>query len=333
VTVTITGLNYAPGSPPGTPPHTTVSFSGNPSDITVGAITFSGTTTMTFQITVSASATTGPRDVTVTNPDGQFATLTGGFTINLPLTITGSLPSWTLNKVGYPANPLTASGGSGTGYQWSWTSAPPGLTLSSNGTITGTPNVAGTYTTTVSLKDSIGDSTSSSFTVKIAAAPMIVSVQLRNGGSTTGKIEKGDQIVITFSEQLNDSTLCTGWSGTGSQSSTGTLTVNDGTGSTHDSISISGVACGTFNFGSLDLGSNAYVSGGNATFGGGGNNATTIAWDGASTLTITLGKGAGGTVGIVSSSTPVYSASGSVKDPTGATIGNTPFTLPTGMQF
>ena len=71
-----------------------------------------------------------------------------------------------------------------------------------------------------------------------------------------------------------------------------------------------------------------------AIFWGNGANKSTITWTAAThTLTITLGKQSGGTVSTVSSSTPVYAASGSILDSTGAGLGNSPFALPAAKQF
>ena len=85
----------------------------------------------------------------------------------------------------------------------------------------------------------------------------------------------------------------------------------------------------TFRFGSINLGSNAYVSGGNATFGGSGNSKSTITWTATThTLTITLGADRAGTLATVNSSTPIYTASGLITDSPGAAISNSPFTLP-----
>src|SRR3989442_14374277 len=39
-------------------------------------------------LTFAGGATSGPRDVTVTNPDTGGGTLTGGFTVNSPVTLT-----------------------------------------------------------------------------------------------------------------------------------------------------------------------------------------------------------------------------------------------------
>jgi hypothetical protein len=57
--VVFDGTNFVPGV-------TTVNFGGT--DITVDAVTFNSATRLTARVTISASATIGPRDVTVANP-------------------------------------------------------------------------------------------------------------------------------------------------------------------------------------------------------------------------------------------------------------------------
>lgn len=60
---------------------------------------------------------------------------------------------------GMPITPvtMTASGGVGGPYTFSATGLPPGLTMSSNGTISGTPTVSGTFNYTVTITDSAGN--------------------------------------------------------------------------------------------------------------------------------------------------------------------------------
>jgi len=174
----------------------------------------------------------------------------------------------------------------------------------------------------------------------------IGSVQLKNGtGGTPGKIEKGDQIIVTFSTGMNADSFCPGWS---SNLSDATVTVRDGT-ATNDTITVATPSC-TFRFGSIDLGSNAFVSGGDVTFSGSGvGNSSSITWNaGTLQLTIALGNknngvGSGGTLGTLTGAplpAPVYSAevvptttTTYIKDSTLASINNSPFALPSGVEF
>ncbi|MGZ4356809.1 MAG: putative Ig domain-containing protein [Gaiellaceae bacterium] len=81
---------------------------------------------------------------------------------------------------------LTSSGGGGTSRTWSVTSGqlPPGLTLSSDGSLSGTPTTAGTYTFTATVSDGTSSS-SKSLTVTIIpgitvnAAPVVPLAEVR----------------------------------------------------------------------------------------------------------------------------------------------------------
>jgi hypothetical protein len=71
-TITITGTGFVSGA--------TVAFTGT--GITVNSVTRTSATQLTVVISLSGSAATGLRNVTVTNPDAGFYTLTNGFTVN-----------------------------------------------------------------------------------------------------------------------------------------------------------------------------------------------------------------------------------------------------------
>ncbi|MEP6601306.1 MAG: galactose oxidase-like domain-containing protein, partial [Nitrospirota bacterium] len=70
LSVVLTGTNFL-SSP-------TCSFGAG---ITINSCTFNSSTKITASINIQASATTGTRNVTVTNTDGQNSTLTNGFTV------------------------------------------------------------------------------------------------------------------------------------------------------------------------------------------------------------------------------------------------------------
>ncbi len=77
---------------------------------------------------------------------------------------------------------FSASGGTG-GYVWSLTSGslPPGLTFSSNGTISGTATGPANATFTVQVKDSFGATVSRGFSISILSPLVIVTTSLPNG--------------------------------------------------------------------------------------------------------------------------------------------------------
>ncbi|MEX2555257.1 MAG: hypothetical protein WEB06_06465 [Actinomycetota bacterium] len=88
VDLTVTGTGFQDGA--------TVAFSGT--GITVNDVTFVGPTTLTVNVTVSSTATTGARTVTVTNPDeGTPATCVACFTVNTGPTVTDVSPSAATN--------------------------------------------------------------------------------------------------------------------------------------------------------------------------------------------------------------------------------------------
>src|SRR5579862_62535 len=83
-----------------------------------------------------------------------------------PLVIsTTTLPAGTVGTV-YSAN-LAATGGVSP-YTWSASGLPGGLSISSSGTISGTPTTAGTQMASLTVKDSSGTTTSSSLSLTVA---------------------------------------------------------------------------------------------------------------------------------------------------------------------
>jgi hypothetical protein len=69
--VTLVGSNFLPGP--------ACSFGAG---ITVNSCTYNSSTQLTANISIAGNATVGTRNITVTNTDGQIATLSSGFTIN-----------------------------------------------------------------------------------------------------------------------------------------------------------------------------------------------------------------------------------------------------------
>jgi hypothetical protein len=82
--VTLTGTDFAPSD-------MTVAVSGT--GVTVGAVNVGSPTSLTVHLTVSPSAPTGERDLTLTNPDHGISTCTSCFTINAPPTASITPPS------------------------------------------------------------------------------------------------------------------------------------------------------------------------------------------------------------------------------------------------
>jgi hypothetical protein len=136
-------------------------------------------------------------------------------------------------------------------------------------------------------------------------APTVTSLQLKNGAGSSGVVDKGDQIVLKFSQTLKPSSICNSWNTTGADQSDSTnsslVTLNDG-GSGNDTLTFS--TGNTCRLGTVTLGSASYVTSSLSFGGSGSNNRTSFDWDAATgTLTITLGTASSGTVGTVAANT------------------------------
>jgi hypothetical protein len=90
-------------------------------------------------------------------------------TTSLIITTTGSLPAGNVG-VPYPATTFAASGGSGTGYTWSVSGQPSGLSMSTAGVLSGTPTAAGTFSVAVKVTDSAGKTASATFSLTVSAS-------------------------------------------------------------------------------------------------------------------------------------------------------------------
>jgi hypothetical protein len=184
-------------------------------------------------------------------------------------------------------------------------------------TITGTPAqsglAAGCYRYTLTGIDGAGNV--ASIVTTVMQAPRVTNVQMVNGvGGIAGRVEAGDSIVITFSDQLRVSTLCSTWTGdTANQTLNGnnqvTATLNNGGAS--DTITLASSAC-TVNFGTLSLGSTAYTSA-NVNFAGIGTSATTLSWNATThQLTVKLGTASAAGAATVASSAATYTPAAAI---------------------
>jgi hypothetical protein len=160
---------------------------------------------------------------------------------------------------------------------------------------------------------------------------------LENGGSA-GAIDDGDTVVIAFSSGIDQSSICSSWSvkdGAESQAPVAvTATVADGKPGADDTLSVTGNACGPrdpFRFGSLDLGSGAWVSAGDAFPGSTAaycarHEATGLCSDpnvDGPALVLRLGGGAASAT--VAGASPAYSPDPGVKDVAGNKLHASPW--------
>jgi subtilisin family serine protease len=98
--VTITGTGFQPGA--------TVAFGAG---VTVSSTTIVSATQISASLTIASGATVGPRDVTVTNPDGQSAVRPGGFAVQPPPPTLGlSFVGKARDKVGPSSSAFSGDG-------------------------------------------------------------------------------------------------------------------------------------------------------------------------------------------------------------------------------
>src|SRR5207302_5398545 len=131
---------------------------------------------------------------TVAVKDAASASASASLSINVvslpPLQITSSqLPGGTVGSA--YSTTLSASGGTSP-YSWSVSSGtlPTGLSLSSSGTLSGTPTVAGAFPLTVAVKDAASGSASANLSINVvtAAAPTVSISSPANGSTVSGTI-------------------------------------------------------------------------------------------------------------------------------------------------
>ena len=128
---------------------------------------------------------------TIVNTGGTLNGEPGGIIVTAPAITTESLPEGTVGE-SYTAT-LEATGNNIT---WSASGLPDGLTLNSDGTITGTPTAEGTSTVTVKAENSAG-STSKDYTLNIKPATVPVTGLELNKNSLTLQEKGSDTLTVT----------------------------------------------------------------------------------------------------------------------------------------
>ena len=167
-------------------PSTTYTYSVTGGVLPTG-LTLSPTGLLTGTLASSEAAGDYSTTVTVTDSNGVFAVLTVDLYVVAPpqITTTG-LPAATQ---GQPYTFTINGAGGVASFVWSATGLPAGLILYSNpagttnraggsATLTGTPTQGGTFTVDVTATDDNGASTSSTFTLTVAPAPVISTASL-----------------------------------------------------------------------------------------------------------------------------------------------------------
>jgi hypothetical protein len=157
------------------------------------------------------------------------------------------------------------------------------------------------YAFTVVATNSIGSSPPSAPSSPVT--PVGGSLTIRNGGTAAGHAEENDQVIASFARAPNVSSFCSAWSAGAYPDLVGPNVVVHGSqpSSGDDTVTVTDTAdcSGGFHFGTIDMGQRGYFSGTAITFGGASllcngllnlSGCARIHWDGARTLTITLGQ-------------------------------------------
>ncbi|MBL0926755.1 MAG: immunoglobulin domain-containing protein [Phycisphaerales bacterium] len=189
-----------------------VAFSGT--GVTVNTVTWNSPTQITANVTVSGSATTGARNITVTNPDGQAITGNSIFTINpagpgCPQFTTQ--PSSATACVGGSASFTVAVTGSPTPtLQWQLNGTNiPGATGATYTDANVQPGDAGTYTCVAT--NSCGTNTSNAVTLTVNTPPSITTqpagASVCVNGTVTFTVAASGSPAPTFQWRLNGTNI------------------------------------------------------------------------------------------------------------------------------
>jgi hypothetical protein len=192
------------------------SFSGT--GITVNSTTFVSGTELTANISISSSATTGLRDVTVTNGDAGVGSCVACFTVNVKPTGITPAPSSrgqgatsqviTITGAGFSNGPTLAVTFSGTGITVNSTVWVSAVQITANITVSSSATT-GTRDITVTNGDAGVGSCSSCFTVN--GKPVVTSAT----PSSRGQGATGQNITIGGSGFVAGASLASSFSGTG----------------------------------------------------------------------------------------------------------------------
>ena len=160
----------------------------------IGSATFSTASTLPSGLTLATNGTlsgtpvqTGTFPITVTVTDSNGCTGTSSYTLTISCqTITVSNPvnaNGTANAAF--SETFTQAGAIGTATFTTASTLPAGLTLATNGTLSGTPTQTGSFPITVTVTDSNGcTGTSATYTLVIACQ----TINVTNPGTTTGTV-------------------------------------------------------------------------------------------------------------------------------------------------
>lgn len=158
-----------------------------------------------------------------------------------------------------------------------------------------------------------------------AMAPVWISFTNKSGNGTVGKVQTGDGVTFAWSQPIDETTLCSGWS---NSSSTQALTlqwsvVSGGSGDDTLRVTGSSATCvGGFHIGTVDLGSSGYDTSTTSIDFPTTTTSLSVAAT-STTLTLTLGGQIHGTAGTVAAgNAAVWTPDAALKDRSGRNCGS-----------
>ena len=165
----------------------TISFGGALSSASIASGSLPTGLSLTSGGTVVSGTPTasGTFTVVLSGIDTNGVVASSGFTIlvNTPVVIsTSTLPTGNLG-VSYSANVIATGGAGPIAFTLSAGALPQGLTLSSAGTISGTPTTSGTVNFTVRADDGLSPAFFRALAIQVIAPPIVISTTTLSGGS------------------------------------------------------------------------------------------------------------------------------------------------------
>jgi hypothetical protein len=210
----------------------------------LSAASFTDTEQNTLSVSAAADWTAPTVDASaiVRSPDGVAGYVKAGGTYYVYANVTdsGNPPSG-IASVKANVTSVTSSQNAVSLVAGSYTAG--GITYKYRSAQLTASNVSGTKSYTVTAADSAGNSDSQSFSATVFKGSFLASdFDTANGsGGTSGKPEKGDEVVFEFNREPDPDSIVSGWDGSGTKSVTVTIANN----SSDDALSVSGATIGT----------------------------------------------------------------------------------------
>jgi hypothetical protein len=241
---------------------------------------------------------------------GRAGTIRAGGTYFVYANVSGSgSPPAGLGSLTADVSALTSGGTAVALSSGGWTVAGQSYNYRSAQQTAGASMTAGTKSYSLKLTDSGGTQTTSSFTVIVDnTKPTATDVQTTNlSGGTNGLAEAGDTLILSFSEQMEETSILAGWDG----SATNVVVRLRNVGSGDRVVIYDSADKKQLPLGRITLGATDYTTA-NRTFGAGGT-PSTMSTSG-STVTVTLGTASGAVTTTAASSAMVWTPSATATD-------------------